>query len=681
MFEHAFHGRTLLTMSMTSKVAALQVRLRAVRARGLPPALPLRVPQRTYAGTAPPPAGGRSRSSSARRCAADKVACVVIELVLGEGGFIVAPPAWRRAARRDLPRARDPARRSTRSRPASAAPAGCSPCEHYGLEPDLVTMAKSLGGGLPISAVTGRAELMDAAQVGGLGGTYAGNPVACAAALAAIEFIEREPAARARGGDRRARRGARSAASRDRFPLRRRRPRPRRHARARAREGSRRRRSPTRSAPTASSGRAYERGLLLVGAGTYGNVIRTLMPLVVTDAELDGRPGCARECARQSAYARRFCVRSPTPSALGGSARPHRQTRSATQSDIGDAHEHAGAASRNPQRWLDIISAPELTRTSRRRRSRPDTVDNFNFYYNRGYLEYRKSVDRDAGRPGARVGRRGLDVPGPLGPHATSTASAATASTAPASGTRRSSGRSPTSSQRMPLSSQELLDPLRGALAELLGEITPGDLQYSFFINNGTDAVEGAIKLARVYTGKTNFISSLRGFHGKSCGSLSLLGKWEYREPFLPLLPGIHFVEFGDAEAVEDELYKADADRQGHRRGDHGADPGRGRRDRAARRLLAAHPEGLRRVRHAPHRRRGADRPRAHRQALRRRPLERRARHHVPRQGPRRRRHAALGVHLDAEDLGRARRRTRSSTPRPSAATRWPAPPESPRST
>jgi putrescine aminotransferase len=115
----------------------------------------------------------------------------------------------------------------------------------------------------------------------------------------------------------------------------------------------------------------------------------------------------------------------------------------------------------------------------------------------------------------------------------------------------------------MPLSSQELLDPLRGALAELLGEITPGDLQYSFFINNGTDAVEGAIKLARVFTGRTNFISSIRGFHGKSCGSLSLLGKWEYREPFLPLLPGIHFVEFGDADAVIEELYKADATGKG----------------------------------------------------------------------------------------------------------------------
>jgi putrescine aminotransferase len=110
----------------------------------------------------------------------------------------------------------------------------------------------------------------------------------------------------------------------------------------------------------------------------------------------------------------------------------------------------------------------------------------------------------------------------------------------------------------MPLSSQELLDPFRGALAKLLGEVAPGDLQYCFFINNGTDAIEGALKLARVVTGRTNFISSLRGFHGKSCGSLSLMGKWEYREPFLPLLPGIHFVEFGDADAVEDELYKAD---------------------------------------------------------------------------------------------------------------------------
>ncbi|MEX0878388.1 MAG: aminotransferase class III-fold pyridoxal phosphate-dependent enzyme [Thermoanaerobaculia bacterium] len=208
------------------------------------------------------------------------------------------------------------------------------------------------------------------------------------------------------------------------------------------------------------------------------------------------------------------------------------------------------------QRWLDIISAKELTPEQKEKIS-TDTVDNFSFYYNRGYLEYRKSVVEMRDSPALEwagqgstfqdlAGRTYIDCLGGYGIYS--------------AGIRHPKIVQAVADQlaRMPLSSQELLDPLRGALAELLGEITPGDLQYSFFINNGTDAVEGAIKLARLYTGKTNFISSLRGFHGKSCGSLSLLGKWEYREPFLPLLPGIHFVEFGDAEAVEDELYKAD---------------------------------------------------------------------------------------------------------------------------
>ena len=208
------------------------------------------------------------------------------------------------------------------------------------------------------------------------------------------------------------------------------------------------------------------------------------------------------------------------------------------------------------QRWLDIISAPALT-DEQKEKIQKDTVDNFHFYYNRGYLEYRKSVVEMREDPALEwvgegstfqdlSGRTYIDCLGGYGIYS--------------AGIRHPKILRAVADQlqRMPLSSQELLDPLRGALAELLGEITPGDLQYSFFINNGTDAVEGAIKLARIFTGKTNFISSLRGFHGKSCGSLSLLGRWEYREPFLPLLPGIHFVEFGDAEAVEDELYKAD---------------------------------------------------------------------------------------------------------------------------
>jgi len=211
---------------------------------------------------------------------------------------------------------------------------------------------------------------------------------------------------------------------------------------------------------------------------------------------------------------------------------------------------------RESQEWLDIISARELT-GEQREKIAADTVDNFRFYYNRGYLEYRKSLIEMRESPALEwdgegstfrdlSGRTYIDCLGGYGIYS--------------AGIRHPKVVKAVADQlaRMPLSSQELLDPLRGALAELLGEITPGDLQYSFFINNGTDAVEGAIKLARLYTGKTNFISSLRGFHGKSCGSLSLLGKWEYREPFLPLLPGIQFVEFGDADAVEDELYKAD---------------------------------------------------------------------------------------------------------------------------
>jgi len=216
---------------------------------------------------------------------------------------------------------------------------------------------------------------------------------------------------------------------------------------------------------------------------------------------------------------------------------------------------------RESQRWLDIISSTE-TSEDEKRRIITETAENFNSYYNRGYLEYRKSMVEMRDEPALEwegqgsllydlTGRRFIDCLGGYGIYS--------------AGIRHPKIVKAVADQlqRMPLSSQELIDPLRGALAELLGEIAPGDLQYSFFINNGTDAVEGAYKLARLYTGRTNFISSIRGFHGKSCGSLSLMGKWEYREPFLPLLPGVQFVEFGDAEAVEDELYKADATGKG----------------------------------------------------------------------------------------------------------------------
>jgi len=208
------------------------------------------------------------------------------------------------------------------------------------------------------------------------------------------------------------------------------------------------------------------------------------------------------------------------------------------------------------RRWLSIINAHRLD-DHKRHKVVSDTVDNFRLYYNKGFLEYRKAVT-EAGEYAAIewsgrgsffediTGRRFIDCLGGYGIYS--------------AGINHPKVVRAVKSQleRMPLSSQELLDPLRGALAELLGELAPGDLQKCFFISNGTDAVEGAMKLARFHTGKPGFISCLRGFHGKSYGSLSLMGKGEYRAAFEPLLQDVFFVPFGDAGAVEDELRKAE---------------------------------------------------------------------------------------------------------------------------
>jgi putrescine aminotransferase len=112
---------------------------------------------------------------------------------------------------------------------------------------------------------------------------------------------------------------------------------------------------------------------------------------------------------------------------------------------------------------------------------------------------------------------------------------------------------------RMALNSQELLEPWRAALARLLAAVTPGDLNCCFFINNGTDAIEGAIKLARLYTKRNTFLSTIGGFHGKSMGSLSLMGKASFREPFRGGLQDVRFAAFGDARALEIEFAKAEA--------------------------------------------------------------------------------------------------------------------------
>ncbi|MCM2254546.1 MAG: aminotransferase class III-fold pyridoxal phosphate-dependent enzyme [Vicinamibacteria bacterium] len=209
------------------------------------------------------------------------------------------------------------------------------------------------------------------------------------------------------------------------------------------------------------------------------------------------------------------------------------------------------------RRWLGIINAHKLNEY-KKRKVVSDTLENFRSYYNKGYLEYRKSVTEGgefaaiewSGRGSVFedvIGRRFIDCLGGYGIYS--------------AGINHPKIVRAVKSQleRMPLSSQELLDPLRGALAELLGELAPGDLQNCFFISNGTDAVEGAMKLARLYTGKAGFISSVSGFHGKSYGSLSLMGKAEYRLPFEPMLQDVYFVPFGAAAAIDAELGKAAA--------------------------------------------------------------------------------------------------------------------------
>jgi putrescine aminotransferase len=104
--------------------------------------------------------------------------------------------------------------------------------------------------------------------------------------------------------------------------------------------------------------------------------------------------------------------------------------------------------------------------------------------------------------------------------------------------------------RRQALHSQDLLDPLRAMLAKILEQITPGDLKYSFFTNSGTESVEAALKLVKMYSDRTAIISTTRAFHGKSLGSLSATAKGMFRKPFMPLIPGFKHIPFGDIEMM-----------------------------------------------------------------------------------------------------------------------------------
>jgi len=205
------------------------------------------------------------------------------------------------------------------------------------------------------------------------------------------------------------------------------------------------------------------------------------------------------------------------------------------------------------RRWMDLIHRPQVTEQEAKSIIEESRF-NFAEHFNRGWLEYRKSVTEAgdwaavewSGRGAVFkdiLGREYIDCLGGYGlldlgwshPEVIDTVRAQLG--------------------RTPMPSQELIDPLRGVLAHLMAAITPGEIKYSFFCASGTESIEGAIKLAKLYTRKPGFIAALKGFHGKTMGSLSMLGKSDFRQPAGILYGGpVFHVPFGDAEAVERQL-------------------------------------------------------------------------------------------------------------------------------
>jgi 4-aminobutyrate aminotransferase/(S)-3-amino-2-methylpropionate transaminase len=282
-FDHAYHGRTNMTMALTAKSMPYK--------SGFGPfapevyRAPLSYPFRDglidkELATDGELAAQRAIDVIAKQVGADNLAAVVIEPIQGEGGFIVPAEGF-------LPALLDWCRQHNVVFVADEVQSGFArtgamfACEHEGIEPDLICIAKGIADGLPLSAVTGRAEIMDAPHPGGIGGTFGGNPVACAAALAAIETIEADGLlARARQIERlmKDRLLALQAAD-DRIG----------DVRGRGamiavefvKPGSAA--EPDAALTNALAAAAHAAGVIVLTAGTFGNVVRFLPPLTISD--------------------------------------------------------------------------------------------------------------------------------------------------------------------------------------------------------------------------------------------------------------------------------------------------------------------------------------------------------------------------------------------------------------
>jgi 4-aminobutyrate aminotransferase / (S)-3-amino-2-methylpropionate transaminase / 5-aminovalerate transaminase len=285
-FDDAFHGRTILALSLTSKTKPYKY--------GFSPFVPeiYRMPY-AYCYRC---AFGLEYPSCEIHCAyflreffkthipGEHVAALIVEPVLGEGGFVVPPKEYFKILM-TLCHENGILFIADEVQSGFGRTAKMFAVEHYDVEPDLITMAKSMAGGLPLSAVTGRSEVMDHPQVGGLGGTFAGNPVSCQAALAVLNQFEKKNLLS------RAERIGKKVLDRfkgfyDRYPV----------------VGDvrglgamvgmelvvdRKTKEPATAATKRLVDLCREKGLLMISAGTHSNIIRPLMPLVITDEQLE----------------------------------------------------------------------------------------------------------------------------------------------------------------------------------------------------------------------------------------------------------------------------------------------------------------------------------------------------------------------------------------------------------
>ena len=284
-FDPGFHGRTLLALTLTSKTTPYRDGFGPFvpEVYRFPVPDPLRRPREIAEEAWVARAIADLRRFLTSTVNPASLACAVLEPVMGEGGFIVPPRAFVQEIQR-LCREHGIVLVADEVQTGFGRTGAMFACEWAGLEPDLVCMAKSLANGFPLSAVVGRAKLMDAVQPGGLGGTFGGNPVACAAALGAFEAM-REGGLPARANQIGAVVERRFAGFAERFPF-------VGDARGvgamRALELVTDRASlePDKKRTERVLALAASRGLLLLSAGLHGNVIRTLMPLVLSDEEL-----------------------------------------------------------------------------------------------------------------------------------------------------------------------------------------------------------------------------------------------------------------------------------------------------------------------------------------------------------------------------------------------------------